>query len=149
MRDEGMTARLVDALYIDATTVADDVRAYADAAGRIEREAMPALARIAFTCEMMRVTTRLTHVIAWLLTRRALEAGEISRREARDPSRRLGMVETTDPAVMETLPADARRLILASETLHARARRLEASLSRPSAPASPTHQLIARLEDAF
>ncbi len=149
MRDDGMTARLVDALYIDATAVADSVRAYGQTAGRIEREAMPAVARIAYTCEMMRLTTRLTHVIAWLLTRQDLEAGEISWREANSAARRLAMIEATDPAVMASLPSGARSLVSAGEALHARAYRLQQKLNRPLAPASPAHRLIARLENAF
>ena len=88
--DGGMTMRLVDSLYVEAMILADEARGYFDERGRVDREALSPIARVAFTCESLKVTTRLMHIIAWLLTRRAVEAGEISHREARDPSRRLG-----------------------------------------------------------
>lgn len=150
MRGDGMTMRLVDALYLEAMVLADESRDYFDGAGRIERETLAPLARVAFTCESLKVTTRLMHVIAWLLTRRALAAGEITPGEARDPTRALGTVRGGDAAEMAALPDTARALIAASDDLYRRVRRLRDGLDdlRPVRP-SPARRLIARLENAF
>jgi hypothetical protein len=86
-----MTARLVDSLYTEAMVLADEARSYFDQIGRGDREALPPIARVAFSCESLKVTTRLMHVIAWLLTRKAIAAGEIGDGEGAPESRRLGL----------------------------------------------------------
>ncbi|MBE7186568.1 MAG: DUF1465 family protein, partial [Methylobacterium mesophilicum] len=82
--------RLIDSLYTEAMVLADEARHYFDEDGRREREALDPLVRVGFSCESLKVTTRLMHVIAWLLTRRAVEAGELTAEAALHPSRRLG-----------------------------------------------------------
>ncbi|WP_342454590.1 DUF1465 family protein [Sphingomonas sp. H160509] len=72
-----MQRRLIDALYSEAMLLADEARTYFDEAGRVEREALDPLIRVSFSCESLKVTTRLMHVIAWLLTQRAVQAGEL------------------------------------------------------------------------
>ena len=59
---------LIDALYIEAMLLADEARSYFDEVGRAEREMLDPLVRVGFSCESLKVTTRLMHVIAWLLT---------------------------------------------------------------------------------
>ncbi|WP_156678094.1 DUF1465 family protein [Sphingomonas profundi] len=148
MRSNGLTMRLVDALYTEAMILADEARGYFDERGRFEREALAPIARVAFTCESLKVTTRLMHIIAWLLTRRALEAGEISAEEAREPARRLGRIDAADPASAAALPETALALVAASDDLYQRVRRLDEGLEQP-AEACPAHGLLRRLERAF
>ncbi len=149
MRSNGLTTRLVDALYTEAMILADEARSYFDDRGRADRHALAPLERVAFTCESLKVTTRLMHIIAWLLTRRALEAGEISQHEARDPARRLGRIDPADPAEMASLPETALALIRASDDLYQRVRRLDDGLERNVIALSPAHGLLKRLERAF
>jgi len=145
-----LTARLVDSLYVEAMVLADEVRSYFDETGRIEREALPPLERVAFSCESLKVTTRLMHVIAWLLTRRAVEHGEISAAQARAPSRRLGLAADSDSDTLAMLPETARALIDASRDLYARVERLDQDLDLPIMPVpSPALGLLDRLERAF
>ena len=59
-------------------------------------------------CESLKVTTRLMHVIAWLLTQRAVDAGEM-RRDGRRPERRLGEAPETNDPMFPALPEAARR----------------------------------------
>ena len=149
MRGEGgMTMRLVDALYVEAMLLADESRGYFDERGRIEREALSPIARVAFTCESLKVTTRLMHIIAWLLTRRAVESGEISQREGRDPARRLGRIDARRSDV-SILPGTAQALIGASHDLYERVRRLDEGLDRSFVMPSPARGLMQRLERAF
>ncbi len=82
--------KLVDSLYVEAMLLADEARAYFDVLGRAERNSLEALSRVTFSCESLKVTTRLMHIIAWLLTQRAVQAGEITPVDALSPSRRLG-----------------------------------------------------------
>ncbi len=145
-----LTARLVDSLYVEAMVLADEVRAYFDEHGRVEREALAPLLRVAFSCESLKVTTRLMHVIAWLLTRRAVENGEISADQARSSSRRLGVAADSDAMELAALPEAARLLVDASRDLYARVERLDLDLDQPTvAVPSPARGLLRRLERAF
>jgi regulator of CtrA degradation len=145
-----LTTRLVDSLYVEAMVLADEVRGYFDESGRIEREALPPLQRVAFSCESLKVTTRLMHVIAWLLTRRAVEHGEISADQARVPARRLGLAADSDGETLAMLPETARALVEASRDLYARVERLDQDLDLPIMPMpSPALGLLNRLERAF
>ena len=90
------------------------------------------------------------HVIAWLLTQRAVEAGELSRSQARRPARRLGEAPDSDEALLPRLPEAAVALIHASRDLYARVRRLdEAGGLGPEPQASPARSLMSRLERSF
>lgn len=140
--------RVVDSLYVEAMVLADEVRSYFDDGGRADRTALSPMDRVSFSCESLKVTTRLMHIIAWLLTQRAVAAGEMTWREALDPSRRLGEAPVTEPEVFAMLPAAARRLITASGDLHRRVARLD--LAQETSPAmSPARTIQDRLARAF
>jgi regulator of CtrA degradation len=142
-----LTPKLVASLYTEAMVLADEVRAYFDRNGREDRDSLDPLVRVGFSCESLKVTTRLMHVIAWLLTQRAVEAGELSRRQARSPARRLGEAPDTDAALLAALPENAVALINASRDLYARVRRLdEGTAPAPQAHPSPARSLLSRLE---
>jgi regulator of CtrA degradation len=144
-----LNRKLVDALYVEAMLLADEARSYFDANGRTERDALPALHRVGFSCESLRVTTRLMHVIAWLLTRRAVDAGEISEMQAAAPERRLGRSQGHDPETVAALPETARQIIAATSDLHARVARMDREMARPPVPFSPAQGLMQRLQAAF
>lgn len=144
-----MTKRLVDALYVEAMLLADEARSYFDDHGRAERDELSALLRVGFSCESLRVTTRLMHVIAWLLTRRAVDAGEISEAQAAAPERRLGRTQSADPDIVSSLPEAAREIIRTTGDLYARVQRLDEELSRREPAASPVRNMMDRLAQAF
>ena len=144
-----MHRRLVDSLYVEAMLLADEVRCYFDESGRTERETLTPLGRVTFSCESLKVTTRLMHVIAWLLTQRAVLAGELDRQDALDPSRRLGDAPVTEVGVIGEMPADARVLIAVSIDLHRRVARLDRAQLLDSVAASPALALRERLALAF
>jgi regulator of CtrA degradation len=142
-----LTPRLVASLYTEAMLLADEARSYFDGPGREERDSLPPVDRVGFSCESLKVTTRLMHVIAWLLTQRAVEAGEISRAQARKPARRLGEAPESDAALVARLPETAAAMIHASHDLYARVRRLDSADGPISdASASPARGLLSRLE---
>jgi regulator of CtrA degradation len=141
-----LTSKLVDALYVEAMVLADEARAYFDDHGRTDRELLDPIVRVSFSCESLKVTTRLMHVVAWLLTRRAVEAGEIDMLEARSSSRRLGIAPASEAAAIDQLPASARALVDASADLYARVARLDLEIDREEPMDSPARTLLDRLE---
>jgi regulator of CtrA degradation len=142
-----LTAKLIGSLYTEAMLLADEARSYFDSNGRADRDSLAPIDRVGFSCESLKVTTRLMHVIAWLLTQRAVEAGELSRHHARRPARRLGDAPDSDEALLPRLPASALALVNASRDLYARVKRLdEAGGLGPEPQASPARSLMSRLE---
>jgi regulator of CtrA degradation len=141
-----ITSRLIDSLYTEAMLLADEARSYFDDAGRDERSTLEPFARVGFACESLKVTTRIMHIVAWLLTQRAIESGEIAGRDGRRPDRRLGNAQDSDPVVIATLPRSAQRLINSSVDLYARVRRLDEGGLEANVPQSPARALMGRLE---
>lgn len=141
--------RMIDALYTEAMVLADDARSYFDESGRFERDALDPMARVTFSCESLKVTTRLMHVIAWLLTQRAVLAGEMRPRDALDPSRRLGDAPVSDAAAIRGLPEQARRMVSSSIDLHRRVGRLDDSQTADLPDEGPARQMFERLTLAF
>lgn len=143
-----LAKRLIDSLYMEAMLMADEVRAYFDETGRPARDALDPIDRVLFSCESLKVTTRLMHIIAWLLNQRAIEAGELTADGARDTCRRLGDSIDTDLTTLGRLPNEARTLIAESMDLHARVARVEAGLE-PMPHSSPARLLQGRLQQSF
>ncbi|WP_448657864.1 DUF1465 family protein [Sphingomonas sp. CJ99] len=142
-------ARLIEALYTEAMVLADDARGYFDLSGNLDRHALDALDRVSFSCESLKVTTRLMHVIAWLLTQRAVLNGELAERDSRDPSRRLGTAPLTEADTLARLPHAAGELVMASIDLHRRVSRIEEARLGLRPAASPARAMMDRLTAAF
>ena len=141
-----ITPRLIDALYTEAMLLADEARAYFDETGRDDRQSLEPFARVGFACESLKVTTRIMHIVAWLLTQKAVESGEIRSADGRRPERRLGHANESDPLVIGQMPDAAQRLINSSADLYSRIKRLdEGQLIDEPAP-SPARALMGRLE---
>jgi regulator of CtrA degradation len=141
-----MTSKLINALYTEAMVLADEARGYFDRHGKDDRMALDPLLRVGFSCESLKVTTRLMHVIAWLLTQRAVEAGELTPAQARKTSRRLGDAVDSDPRIVEQLPPAALHLVNASRELYARVQRLDEGGGSAEPQPSPARSLLSRLE---
>lgn len=147
--DDRIHRRLIDSVYLEAMLLADEARSYFDEVGRLEREMLSPMTRVSFSCESLKVTTRLMHVIAWLLTQRAVIAGELSPAQALEPSRRLGEAPGTDAHVADDMPRQAQRMIAASIDLHRRVARLDAAQERSAPNPSPARVMLDRLATAF
>ncbi|UZW53854.1 DUF1465 family protein [Sphingobium sp. JS3065] len=149
--DRGLHRRLVDGLYVEAMVMADEARAYFDIRETSDPETCDPLRRVAFACESLKVTTRLMHIIAWLLSQRAWQRGELDDAEMLDEKYRLGHAATTDPALCATFPFAARALIEGSQDIYERVARLQDRMARPRAHAepNPARALMDRLNAAF
>ena len=141
-----ITPRLIDSFYTEAMLLADEARSYFDEAGRCVRQDLDPFARVGFACESLKVTTRIMHIVAWLLTQRAIDSGEIAVRDGRRPERRLGHANDSDPGIVAQLPAAAQRLINASADLYARVKRLDEGTMFEEPAQSPARALMGRLE---
>jgi regulator of CtrA degradation len=141
-----ITPRLIDSLYTEAMLLADEARAYFDESGRDDRQELEPFARVGFACESLKVTTRIMHIVAWLLTQRAVESGELQSTDGRRPERRLGHANDSDQAVLDQLPAAAQRLIGSSIDLYSRVQRLDEGQMTDEPAPSPARALMGRLE---
>jgi regulator of CtrA degradation len=146
--------RLVDSLYVEAMVMADEARSYFDTSLPLEEGFADPLQRIAFTCESLKVTTRLMHVIAWLLSQRAFQRGEIGESDLLGEKYCLGPASASDSALIAGFPFAARVLVQGSEELYDRVARLQdrmlvAAHRRPAPEASPARLLLDRLHTAF
>lgn len=142
-----VTAKVIDALYVEAMVLADDARAYFDTFSREERDALGPVLRVAFSCESLKVTTRLMHIIAWLLTHRSQTAPPPGVNPLH--AARLGGPTETDLAALADLPDGARARIEASLDLYARVARLDAEIGNEDHPESPARALLNQLARAF
>lgn len=141
-----ITPRLIDSLYTEAMVLADEARAYFDEEGRDDRQMLDPFARVGFACESLKVTTRIMHIVAWLLTQKAVESGEIHSFDGRRPERRLGHANDSDPLVVAQLPEAAARLINSSTDLYLRIKRLDEGQMAEEPAQSPARALMGRLE---
>jgi regulator of CtrA degradation len=141
-----ITSRLIDSLYTEAMLLADEARSYFDDAGRDDRLGLEPFERVSFACESLKVTTRIMHIVAWLLTQRAIETGEITGREGRRPERRLGHAQETHAEALAKLPPSAKRLVEASSELYARIQRIDEGVVTDEPVTSPARALMGRLE---
>ncbi len=97
----------------------------------------PLATRLIYVRESMRLTARLTQVMAWLLYQKAVHAGEIDRAEAAAPDKRLGgrtECSVHDEAALAVLPPQLRSLMQRSHRLYARVARLDEMVGNDSDP---------------
>lgn len=143
--------RLVESLYIEAVELAESARSYFAAMGQLDRRELPPMTRVMFSCESLKVTTRLMHAISWLLSRKAIAAGEASNENDVDDN--LLPVDAFNPTSAErlaALPEEARDLVVRTHDLYDRVARLALQKSPLEISAEgPARALLNRLELAF
>lgn len=138
---------IVEALYSDALSLADEARDAFDLSGRMEKIGCnEGLSRIALSCEALRTTTRMMHVIAWLLNHRAYFAGELSEFQLRRHGRLPGAQPAADPEQLAMLSAELRDVVNRTTAFYARVSRLDnAWRERFSMEPAAIHRLRDRL----
>ena len=125
--------RLIDKSYDEAMAMllaARDLAAQGCAAPRKPNLGIgPALAQIG---RSFRITARLGHVVAWIMARRALRAGEISEAEARTEPYRLSCLDTclAEDEDDDMASAALKRLSLQSLFLYRRIARLDSLIDQ-------------------
>lgn len=142
-----LTPKLIDGLYTEAMLLADEARSYFDSDRG--RNLAPSDVAVAFSCESLKVTTRLMHVIAWLLNQKALRAGELRASDRLNALDELGYAPAADRWMVDQMPHEAQLLILASEDLYYRVQRISSHLETDIDDAPEPHKLIEKLRRAF
>ena len=142
-----LTPLLLDSLYTEAMILADEACHCFDrnqSAGIL----LPEIS-VAFSCESLKVTTRLMHSIAWLLNQKALRAGEISEEDALSDAKDLGYAPASDVRQVSCFPPEAQALIAASEELYSRLQRFSGQMRTKAAPVSEPRAMRERLLSSF
>jgi len=148
VRESLLTPKLIDALYTEAMVLADEARSYFES-GRFQDSDPDNKLAVSFSCESLKVTTRLMHCIAWLLNQKALHSGELSPGESWHHDRALGCTPVTDRSMADLFPEDARQIVLASEDLFERLERLSMNMEQEMEAESAVQDMFRRLESAF
>jgi regulator of CtrA degradation len=141
-----LTPKLLDGLYLEAMVLTDEARSYFDVEGQQDQLLLDAEGKLGFACESLRVTTKLMQVVSWLLVQKSAQTGETDQASA--PPRRLASFYSLDDssADLALLPERALGILLATNDLYDRVRRLDDQLERGGMIESPVLQLIGRLE---
>lgn len=129
MHDTAKTPAFFNRTYDETMALLEEARFYIADGSRTEIEALPPEARLRFARESMRITSRLSQVMAWLLAQKAVHAGEISRAEAAGEDYALAaheVCEAADPELSEGLPTHLCSLLDRSYALYVRVARLDA-----------------------
>ncbi len=103
-------------------------RSYLSVLEPIDRRALAASDRLRLCSETMRMTARLTQIMAWLLSQRAVHAGEISRMQALEDQQALTQVQVCmaqDEQAWRGLPQRLVSLLDKSHRLYVRVARLD------------------------
>jgi regulator of CtrA degradation len=117
--------------YDETLALMIEARNYMAYADRGNREKAEGLRGLRMSCEAMRVTSRLTQIMAWLLMQRAVHEGEVALDEALSDENRLSGEEVCLDETFshdETLPGGLRSLLQRSLSLYQRVSRLEAQM---------------------
>ncbi|MFA9201653.1 MAG: DUF1465 family protein [Cypionkella sp.] len=138
---------IIETLYCEALVLADEVRAAFDLSPA--RAGSEDLVRIALSVEGLRTTTRMMHVLAWLLNHRAYFGGELSELQLR----RHGVLppdRPSDPDQLCLLEPETCTLIAETEAFHGRIARLDAAWrDRFAVQPTAVHRLRERLGREF
>ena len=145
-RAPAMSRQLVETLYSEALVLADEARMVFDIS---RSDGDDAETKVARSIEGLKTTTRVMHMLAWLLNQRAFYDGEISAKQLQMhgalPRNRDG-----DADQIALLDADARLIIEESERLHARIARIDEQQRRAkSDEPCGVHTMQAELMRAF
>ena len=147
-----------DRVFSEGMALVERSASYLDGEGRRESKGLPGQVTVLYATESMRLTTRLLELASWLLIRRALKEGEITREEAETKRARVKLQTLGRPAHTKgflDLPQGLRDLIDASFQLHDRIVQLDRAMVTQAdeidedARINPVATQINALEQAF
>lgn len=127
-----MTPIFLNRTYDEAMSLLVEARNYLSVRGAVERRDLKPDDRLAANCEAMRLTTRLTQVMAWLLVQKAVDAGEMTAIEATEDRHRLSgqtVCRERDMFAPRLLPGGLQSLLNRSYSLYTRVERLDAMMA--------------------
>ena len=121
---------VLDGPYREVMDLLEQARSHAERTRRTSsaRRHVPSRSRTRASCEALRVTTRLSHCLAWLMVQKAIHAGELPPEAALDPDKRLDGHEVctvTDAEQDPEISDELRSLLTRSRRLFERVSRLD------------------------
>jgi regulator of CtrA degradation len=119
--------------YDETMSLLLEARNYIAYQETVEQQTLDAEMRLRISYESMRITSRLTQVMAWLLAQKAVHAGEMTAREAASEEYALaGHDVCAEPSGHDDgrLPPGLRSLLVRSHALYMRISRLEEQFRR-------------------
>jgi regulator of CtrA degradation len=116
----------------EALALTQEARDYLTEYSTSDRSGLSQVEQVKYSLETMRLTTRLTYAMAWLLAQRAAHQGELSYEELRDKEWRLGghKICLHDPVLSEELPTYFRDLVRRSLAFYQRIQRLDEMVAK-------------------
>lgn len=147
-RPSNLSRPIIESLYSEALLLADEVRAvFALGMGEVAPDASDRL-RLALSSEGLKATTRMMHVLAWLLNQRAYFSGELSDVQLRK-SGRLPEDRPSNSDDLDLLEEETRILIEETTRLHGRISRLDQAWADEFDAKPVVHAMRARLDRAI
>lgn len=143
-----LTRPIIEALYTEALVLADEVRAVFAAGTREPITGEDAFVRLALSTEGLKTTTRMMHVLAWLLNQRALFSGELTENQVRLHGA-LPPDRGADESQLALLEPETRELIADTERLHQRIARLDEAWRQRFETDSPARAFQDRIGREF
>ncbi len=137
------TIEFFDRTMMEAMALLAETRRYLIDRSESERKGMTVESGLAASMESMRLVARLTQVLAWLLTHRAVHAGEMNLIEATRDERRLGgrdLCLNTQGDDNPSLPEELRNLLGRSFALYRRIARLDEQAAKRAADQVRQHE---------
>ena len=111
-----------------------EVRDYVMVNEPADRRRLAPVVGAKLSCEALRVTARLTQIMAWLLAQRAVHAGELSTEDLVRRNEALADIDicmaTDEESLIVGLPARFRELLDRSHRLYIRVARLDEMIRR-------------------
>lgn len=147
-RTTNLSRPIIEALYNEALILADEVRAVFAAGTREPLIGEDAFTRLALSTEGLKTTTRMMHVLAWLLNQRALFSGELSENQVRLHGA-LPPDRGADENQLALLEPETRELISDTEKLHQRIARLDEAWRQHFEMTSPARAFQERIGREF
>ena len=115
-------------LFRDGMTLVEETARYLDGDGRRQGRQLNGQSSLNFATESMRLTTRLMNLASWLLMRRSVARGEMTRDKAKRERTKLKLETIGRPSHLkdyEELPAELRALVDRSFAMHDKITRLD------------------------
>ncbi|AWW73809.1 AraC family transcriptional regulator [Erythrobacter sp. KY5] len=144
-RTTDLSRPIIEALYSEALLLADEVRAVFALGTREPENGESSDIRLALSTEGLKTTTRMMHVLAWLLNQRAFFSGDLSETQVRLHGT-LPSDRCADPRALEVLEPATCDLIAETERLHERIARLDEAWRCGFEMASPARAIHSRLK---
>lgn len=143
-----LSGPIIEALYSEALILADDVRAVFALGTKEPEHGESTAVRLALSTEGLKTTTRMMHLLAWLLNQRAYFSGEMSENQVRNHGA-LPPDRPSDPLQLELLEPETRELIAETEALHRRISRLDTAWRNGLDAGSPARALRHMIDREF